>query len=91
LLPYGHHALNEFHTFITYFVGDEFSSGIPSAFDITIDMGSSQDTRRPEIAVLIVTFLVLTIVSVSLRFFVRIRITEEFKGDDWLMGVSLVG
>jgi hypothetical protein len=80
-----------FHTLITYFVSDEFFGDIPSAIDITFDMGSSQDNRGPEITALMVTFLVLTIISVSLRFFVRIRITKEFKGDDWLMGVSLVG
>jgi hypothetical protein len=36
------------------------------------------------------TFLVLTWISVILRCFVRIQITQAFDIDDWLMGASLV-
>jgi hypothetical protein len=53
-------------------------------------MESPQDNRGPALVAITVTFLILTWVSVLLRFFVRIRLTKSFDADDWLMAISLV-
>jgi hypothetical protein len=54
-------------------------------------MGNSDDDYNGEpLVVVAVFFLVLTYISVSLRFFVRLFITKSFQCDDWLMLASLV-
>jgi Fungal rhodopsin domain len=41
-----------------------------------------------QLVAVVITFLVLTYISVGLRCFVRIRITRAFAIDDWLMLVA---
>jgi hypothetical protein len=49
-------------------------------------MGNSDDDYNGgQLVVVAVIFLVLTYLSVFLRFFVRLVITKSFSADDWLM------
>ena len=49
-------------------------------------MGNSDDDYNGgQLVVVAVIFLVLTYISVFLRFFVRLVITKSFSADDWLM------
>jgi hypothetical protein len=49
-------------------------------------MGNSgDDYNGGQLVVVAVIFLVLTYISVFLRFFVRLVITKSFSADDWLM------
>jgi hypothetical protein len=49
---------------------------------------SSTDYNGYQLVAVAIIFLVLTYISIALRFFVRIKITRVFAADDWLMLVA---
>ena len=48
------------------------------------------DYNGAQLVVVSILFLVLSFVSVGLRFFVRILILKSFQWDDWLMLIAQV-
>lgn len=48
-------------------------------------VNSDSDYNGGQLVAISVIFLVLTYLSVLLRFFVRLFITKSFQIDDWLM------
>jgi hypothetical protein len=49
-----------------------------------------KDYNGNELVVVCIIFLVLTLISVLLRCFVRIQITRAFSADDWFMLLAQV-
>lgn len=48
------------------------------------------ESRGPALLAVAVAFLVLTWVTVSLRFYVRVFVSHSTGGDDWIMLIALV-
>ncbi len=48
------------------------------------------ENRGPELAAVVILFLIVTWLIVSLRCLVRVRILKSFGRDDWFMVASLV-
>ncbi|RGP59041.1 hypothetical protein FSPOR_11621 [Fusarium sporotrichioides] len=53
-------------------------------------MAPVTETRGPELMAVIISFFAISLISCSLRFYVRFFMIKAFKGDDWLMAAALL-
>lgn len=67
-----------------------FRGGFSEFWCKKMDYSQSTDNRGPQIVAVTVALLVLSIVAVGLRCFVRASLTKSFQADDWLMVLALV-
>jgi len=54
------------------------------------DFDSKMENRGPELAAVLILFLIITWLIVALRCHVRVRMLKSFGLDDWFMVASLV-
>ena len=53
-------------------------------------MNDVKENRGPEIVSLMITFLVVTWISVTVRFYTRLWVRNVIGADDWLIIVAIV-